>query len=281
MAASVAIPVVGETRTTGLTNLREGAPDRKATVRRKLAGGSCVQVEAVVIGEAVQGNAHWYRVDATGYVWSGACDPLNAGAASGVTATSAQPTSASPQIDPALARFGLEPAFAGKLTTLLARCRAKGLDFRVSQGLRPPAVQARYYCSWDRRSPADIDKVVARLRADAAPWLADLMAYYRDTPRRPEWLTNALPGAGWHQWGEAVDAYCYRDGEMVSNGDDPAYATYADLAEDLGLTAGLRFSQPDPGHVQLRPQGGATALYSWDEIDTEMHKRFGEKPPMT
>lgn len=279
MASSVAIPIVGETRTTGLTNLREGAPNRKATVRRKLAGGTPLEVEAVVVGEAVQGNAHWYRIDATGYVWSGACDTLDSGAAPDAPVKPAPPVQ--PGTDPTLARFGLDPTFAGKLTTLLARCRAKGLDFRVSQGLRPPAVQARYYCSWEKRSPADIDKVVARLRADGAPWLADLMAYYRDTPRRPEWLTNALPGAGWHQWGEAVDAYCYRDGEMVSNGGDPAYATYADLAEDLGLTAGLRFTQPDPGHVQLRPQGGATALYSWDEIDTEMRKRFTEKPPMT
>lgn len=279
MPASVAIPIVGETRTTGLTNLREGAPNRKATVRRKLAGGTPLKVEALVVGETVQGNAHWYRIDATGYVWSGACEQLSPGAATAAQPSAAAGAAAS-EIDPALVPFGLDPEFAGKLTTLLQRCRARGFDFRVSQGLRPPAVQARYYCCWAQRSPADIDKVVAKLQADDAPWIAELVAYYRDTPRKPGWLTNALPGAGWHQWGEAVDAYCWRDGEMVSNGADPAYAAYADLAEDLGLTAGLRFSRPDPGHVQLRPQSGATAVHTWAEIDAEMRKRFGEKPTL-
>jgi peptidoglycan L-alanyl-D-glutamate endopeptidase CwlK len=268
----IAISITGQTHVTGLTNLREGAPNTKAPVRRKLPAGAVVSVEGLVVGESVQGNAHWYRVDATGYVWTGACEPLQT-----VAAPAAQPVVAA-VVDPTLAKFHLDPTFAAKLSTLLQACRDQGLDFRVSQGLRTPAVQAQYYCSWNKRSPADIDKVIAKLKADGAPWTAELMRHYRDIPRIPSWRTNALPGAGWHQWGEAVDAYCYRNGVMVSNGGDPAYAAYAKAAEKLGLTAGLHFSQPDAGHVQLRKAGGATAIYTWAHIDDEMQARFGDKP---
>jgi len=274
MVDSIAIPIDGETRATGLTNLREGAPNRQAPVRRKLASGATLRVEALVAGESVQGNAQWYRVDATGYVWTGACEPLQ----SVVTPTAQPAAGPAASVDPALAKFNLDPTFAAKLSALLQACRDQGLDFRVSQGLRPPAVQAQYYCSWKTRSAADIDAVIAKLEADGAPWTAALMRQYRDTPRIPSWRTNALPGAGWHQWGEAVDAYCYRNGVMVSNGGDPAYAAYAKLAEQLGLTAGLHFSQPDAGHVQLRKAGAATAIYTWAHIDDAMQARFGDKP---
>ena len=54
-----------------------------------------------------------------------------------------------------VAGFGLDPQFAETLSELLSRCRAAGLDFRISQGLRTPQKQAEYYCKWVRRSPAD------------------------------------------------------------------------------------------------------------------------------
>jgi len=277
MADSIAIPITGETRTTGLTNLREGSPNRKAPVRRKLASGATLRVEALVAGEAVQGNAHWYRIDATGYVWTGACEPLATGPG---LSTPSTPVSSLQQIDPALTGFGLDPAFAIKLSELLRRCRAKGLDFKIGQGLRPPSVQARYFCAFRDRSLADIDQEASKLEAKGAPWTAALLRRYRDTPRGA-WQTDALPGAGWHQWGEAADCYCHRNGVVVGDGADPCYETYAQLAEELGLTAGLRFKKhPDAGHVQLRPQGGASNLYAWSEIDRVMQARFGDKPSL-
>ena len=53
-----------------------------------------------------------------------------------------------------VAGFGLDLEFADTLSTLLAKCRAAGLDFRLSQGLRTPQKQAEYYCSWRQRTPA-------------------------------------------------------------------------------------------------------------------------------
>jgi len=108
--------------------------------------------------------------------------------------------------------------------------------------------------------------------------LASVLLDYRDIPRKPSWLTSQLPGSGWHQWGEAADCYCYKNGKMVQNGSDPVYKKYADAAQSLGLTAGLYFSTPDAGHVQLRSQAGATNVYKWSKIDTIMKARFSEKP---
>ncbi len=137
-----------------------------------------------------------------------------------------------------VAGYGLDPEFAEALSLLLAKCRAAGLDFRISQGLRTPQKQAEYYCSWQKRPPAMIDTVARKMEKDGAPWLASVLRSYRNMPRRPGWLTGALPGAGWHQWGLAADCYCYRNGKMVGNGSDPAYKFYADEAIKLGLTAG-------------------------------------------
>ncbi|MFO1143403.1 MAG: N-acetylmuramidase domain-containing protein [Amaricoccus sp.] len=152
-----------------------------------------------------------------------------------------------------------------------------GFDFRLAQGLRSPQKQAEYYCKWAKRSPADIEKAAKALKKKGAPWLAALLLSYKDVPRQQGWLTNALPGAGWHQWGEAVDGYCYRDGKMVGDGSDPCYKAYADLAVARGLTAGYYFSSQDSGHLQLNARGAASDVYSWSYIDAVMRERFADK----
>jgi hypothetical protein len=122
-----------------------------------------------------------------------------------------------------------------------------------------------------------IDTVARRMERDGAPWLASVLRSYRNMPRQPKWLTGALPGAGWHQWGLAADCYCYRNGQMVSNGSDPAYKFYADEAIKLGLTAGYYFSNQDSGHVQGPSAAGATDIYRWSHIDRVMKERFADK----
>ena len=176
--------------------------------------------------------------------------------------------------------FGLESGFGTKLQQLLDDCRKAGLDFRISQGLRTPQVQAQYYCQWNKRSPADIDKAVKGMIASGAPWLASVLSGYRDIARIPNWQTSALPGAGWHQWGRAADCYCYRNGKMVGSGSDPCYRTYADLATNLGLRPGYYFKKQDSGHVQEPQAAEATDVYTWQYIDQTMQQRFGAKPTL-
>lgn len=177
--------------------------------------------------------------------------------------------------------FGLDANFAAKLADLLDACRKQGLEFRISQGLRTPQLQAKYYCQWQQRPPQSIDTTAAGMKKNGAPWLASVLLEYRDVPRIPQWQTSALPGAGWHQWGEAADCYCYRNGKMVEDGEDPCYRTYAEAAKKIGLTPGLYFSHPDAGHVQLRSAAGATNVYTWAQIDDVMKVRFSEKPVLT
>ena len=81
-----------------------------------------------------------------------------------------------------VAGFGLDPQFAETLSELLSRCRAAGLDFRISQGLRTPQKQAEYYCKWVRRSPADIDAAARKIERDGAPWLASVFEVVSQHP---------------------------------------------------------------------------------------------------
>jgi len=260
--------IIGTVQVTAKVNIRSGAPNTTAPLLRKVAPGIYLNVYGSVTGEKVHGISTWYRLENNSFVWSGACG--------GIQANEPPPVPSPP--DP---RFqGLDPDFAAKLQTLLETCASQGYEFRISQGLRPPAVQAEYYCRWEKRTPADIDAVVAKLRSANANWTADLVARYRDIARQKGWLTNALPGAGWHQWGQAADCYCYRDGKMVESAQDACYKTYAEIAKSLGLTPGYYFSHQDAGHVQMRPEGGATDIYSWAYIDETMRQRFGDKPAL-
>ncbi len=175
------------------------------------------------------------------------------------------------------AGWGFDPKFAKTLDSLLTTCRRVGLDFKIANGLRTPQVQAEYFCRWQGHTPTLIDEKVEILKDKGAPWLASILLRFRNIKRTKNWLTSQLPGSGWHQWGLAADCYCYRDGQMVEDGDDPAYEYYAQQAIKLGLTAGYFFKSRDAGHVQGPSAAGADNIFTWSHIDEVMRSRFGEK----
>jgi hypothetical protein len=176
-----------------------------------------------------------------------------------------------------VAGFGLDPAFSATLSRVLAACRQAGFEFRVSNGLRTPQVQAEYYCKWNGHSRALIDSKVALLQQNGAPWLASVLQRYREIKQTKAKLTGQLPGSGWHQWGLAADAYCFRNGRMVEDGNDPCYKFYAGQAAALGLRAGYYFKSKDSGHLQGPGADGADEIYTWPYIDRIMMERFSEK----
>lgn len=173
--------------------------------------------------------------------------------------------------------FGLESSFANTLAELLKACHAEGYDMRISQGLRTPHRQAEYYCKSKGRTAAQIDAAVKMLRESDAPWLAGILEQYRDIPKGKKWLTNALPGAGWHQWGLAADCYCFENGNLVGDAGHPSYKFYAEKAKKLGLRAGYYFKTQDAGHVQEPAEAQATSIYKWSFIDSVMKARFDDK----
>jgi GH25 family lysozyme M1 (1,4-beta-N-acetylmuramidase) len=80
MDDSVEIAISGTVTTKVRINVRLGSPATSAPVVRKLDPNEALKVVAVAVGEAVEGNAHWYRIadagDKPNYVWAGGCSSL-------------------------------------------------------------------------------------------------------------------------------------------------------------------------------------------------------------
>lgn len=169
--------------------------------------------------------------------------------------------------------------FRADVTELLGRLAQEGHQLVPFYALRDPWQQARLWRQ--SRSRARIVREVARLREHGAEWLATEVLWAVG-PTVGRWATNALPGQSWHQWGEAVDCYVLadvdRDGDVDDacwDADHPGYIRYAQIAEDMGLTAGRSFR--DSVHVQ-RTAGKVLHHFDWPAIDRQMRERFGERP---
>jgi peptidoglycan L-alanyl-D-glutamate endopeptidase CwlK len=165
----------------------------------------------------------------------------------------------------------LVPAMQPLVRQLVTNLGTHGFTFVPYVTLRTPHEQAELWRQ--SRTTQQVLAAVTQLKNDGAPWLASVMA--SSSPVTGREVTRALPGDGWHQFGEACDLYWEVDGH--SNWDGEKGAGYLALAEEaarLGLTSGRGWTKPDYDHVQLRPQGGPHDLYSWPEIDAIMKAKF-------
>jgi hypothetical protein len=133
--------------------------------------------------------------------------------------------------------------------------------------LRDPFEQAKLWRQ--SRTSEQIAKQCAYLRSVDAPRIAACIESVG--PRNGPKVTNAVPGYGWHQYGEAVDCVLIVDGEMVWTAEAPGYLTYAVEAKGLDLRAGRDFG--DNPHVQLRHH---EPHHEWSpaQIDVQMAERF-------
>lgn len=72
-------------------------------------------------------------------------------------------------------------------------------------------------------------------------------------------VTQAAANMSYHQYGLAADAAFIREGKVVISERDAwamkGYQLYGELAEELGLTWGGRWTFQDYGHVELRRKG--------------------------
>ena len=171
----------------------------------------------------------------------------------------------------------LTPEFNSKLTDLLAACQDQGVEMRPYFGIRTPFEQAKLWRQ--SRTREEINKKIAELQDKGAPFLGHCLESVG--PQNGPYVTNALPGLSWHQWGEAVDCFWVVAGQAewstvkkvnACNG----YRVYANCAVQLGVDAGgLWRSLKDWPHVQLRKAGSPTGVWGIDEIDQRMRERFG------
>jgi hypothetical protein len=162
--------------------------------------------------------------------------------------------------------------FRDRVVDLLARCANEGLRLHPFSGLRSVTEQSELYRKG--RSIGVIEESARKLRDWGASYLADSLISVgpQEGARK---VTQALPGASWHQWGEALDCCIIgKDGKLVWDGDDPRYVTYGRIAIECGLEAGVFWKFKDAVHVQLQKQP-VKALYQWPDIDRLMKQKFG------
>lgn len=174
---------------------------------------------------------------------------------------------------------GLDNAFRSKLEELIISLKSLGIEMRPCAALRTPQQQA---VLWRQsRSREEVAAAIQRLRDGGANFLAEVMETVG--PQHGPPVTNALPGLGWHQWGEAADCFWAVNGaaewssSRVIDGIN-GYKVYAAKAKEIGLEAGGFWSSiKDWPHVQLRAFGSPTSAgLTLSEIDAEMESRFGQ-----
>jgi hypothetical protein len=168
----------------------------------------------------------------------------------------------------------LSAEFGPQAQALLSACERRGVILKPFYTLRGPGVQAKLWCQ--SRSAGQIIRYAEHLRAEGAPWVANLLDV-RWAKSGPS-VTNAAPGLSWHQWGEAIDCFVQgSDGKAVWNARHAGYKVYAEEAKKLCLEPGAMWRKlPDAVHVQLRmPSSPLAAGCSWPEIDAVMRGRFG------
>jgi peptidoglycan L-alanyl-D-glutamate endopeptidase CwlK len=97
-------------------------------------------------------------------------------------------------------------------------------------------------------------------------------------------VTYAKGGQSYHNYGLALDFGVMEiSGQLVESGDDPRYMQVVEIAEEFGLTCGMRWhdKKRDPDHIQLTgdffenepdtncryifDEGGMAAI--WDEVN--------------
>lgn len=167
--------------------------------------------------------------------------------------------------------YALVPEFREKVEAVLADCKQQGFDLRPFCTQRTVDEQARLWRQ--SRSKEEIDEQVGMLRIKGATWLAQVMQ--RVGPQYGRHVTNALPGASWHNWSEAIDCFVY-DTVAVWDADHPGYAAYATAAKARGLEAGFYWSRfQDAVHVQQR-HDPVLKTHTWEEVDGIMRAKFGE-----
>ena len=95
----------------------------------------------------------------------------------------------------------LVPAFRTQCRTLIRNCADQQIEMRPNEGLRDPWKQARYWRQ--SRSIETITAKIAELRNKGANYIAQILVDVG--PQHGDPVTNAVPGASWHQWGLALD----------------------------------------------------------------------------
>lgn len=169
----------------------------------------------------------------------------------------------------------LNPEFGAKIIELLEILKSKNIIMVPYYGLRSVKNQATLWCRG--RNLNEINEQIQFLKITGFINCADLLKKERDVLYDPlnkenvsnyDIVTKALPGASWHNYGEAIDCFL-KDNETnipIWDSNDERYEVYANTAQTLGLTAGYYFRMKDAVHIQHYKQE-VDKKYTKDEIE--------------
>jgi hypothetical protein len=165
----------------------------------------------------------------------------------------------------------LDKKFHDRLYAFIDKCRAIDIVLSFDKGFVHPKEQAKLWRQ--SRSDSQIDLMIGELHANDAPFLVKLLTEAATKPGVH--MTDELPGYSWHNWGQA---YIYtvlgedgRDLLPTSN----VYKKTAELAKDVGLTAGFYLKPKQPYLIQLSTYKSPINEYSVQEISKAMERLYG------
>jgi peptidoglycan L-alanyl-D-glutamate endopeptidase CwlK len=159
----------------------------------------------------------------------------------------------------------LVPDFREEIEKVLADLKAAGTEFRPFFTLRGPASQARLFGIG--RTRTDMEAAARTMANAGAKRLSKLVLEATVSPRSKR-VTNALPGRSWHQWGQAVDLFRFKDGAAVwATGE---YKPLVEAVRAANLTSGASWG--DAVHVQ--DTSLSAPAMPWAAVEEAMAKRF-------
>lgn len=169
----------------------------------------------------------------------------------------------------------LVPELSEKVSYLKKLCLENGIELGIGCALRGPEAQAKLWC----RSRT-ITEVRARrtILEKPAPLIASLLRDEYAELGPP--ATSHLPGASWHQWGEAVDVFARIKDFAVWEG-SPA-RLIADLAKKVDLFHSYNEKSWEPKtrrwHIQLRKKETPLLIRgyvdTWSDVEAAMKEKF-------
>lgn len=171
----------------------------------------------------------------------------------------------------------LRREFRGQARAVIGNTKDAGFEMVPYFTLRMPWDQAVLWRM--TRGKTEIGRMCRSLRSNGALYIANVIEAIGPQypgPGITGHVTYAVPGQSWHNWGEGLDCYLKIDGAIEWDGDHEGYAAYGTCAEDLGLTWGGRWDQPnDPGHIQAAPMSPVNFFEDITELSGSLERKYG------
>jgi len=167
----------------------------------------------------------------------------------------------------------LIPDVREKFFLVREKCLAQGVDILLYCTLRTLEEQA---ILWRQtRKLADITKQIERLRKIGFGFLADIIIKVGpQSGNIGKHITNAYPGASWHNYSEAFDCVPIVGGKPIWDTNDFRWRIYGESVVSSGLNwAGNWKTFKEFPHAQLSNYSNPLSIYTPEKIYSMLKER--------